>query len=144
MRNDSEMSRAIHRKTILIVDKDKNIRIISDGELSDRSFTTRSATSGLESMRFLKKNPKVDLLIWDVTEATPDDIRFPKGTGCRKLNIPVLLYSGNSSDQSDFPSWLAGVCPAGTPDLEELKKKVKEFLNYEEQLLRGWPDFVPA
>jgi DNA-binding response OmpR family regulator len=138
------MSKVTHRKTILIVDNDENIRIMSDDELSDRSFTVRSGKSGFESLRFLKKNPKVDLLILDIKMDTPDSLSFTGKTAIQKLNIPVLFYLGKYIDQYYFPSWLAGVWWESSSDLEELKKKVKEFLNCEERLLRGWSDFKPA
>jgi len=138
------MSKTTYRKTILIVDNDENIRIISDGELSDMSFTVRSGKSGFESLRFLKKNPEVDLLIMDVKTDKPDSIHFTKNHGIQKLNIPVLWYLGEYVNQYYFPSWLAGVCSESSSDLEELKKKVKEFLKCEERLIRGWSEFKPA
>ena len=90
------MSKTTYRKTILIVDNDENIRIISDGELSDMSFTIRSGKSGFESLRFLKKNPEVDLLILDVKMDPPDSIHFTKnygaGFGILQGQTSILIF----------------------------------------------------
>jgi DNA-binding NtrC family response regulator len=121
-------------RTILIIDEYENIRIVFDRERSDQSYVTRSPASGLKSFQFTENNPQADLLILDVRTLGSPDGQVLTQRGSRKLIIPVILYSRGSSHKSDLPTWLAGFYRVKSSDLKEFKEKVKEFVDFEEQV----------
>lgn len=116
-------------KTILIVDDDEDVRIICERELQRGGFDTHSASSGSEALKFIDKNPQVDLIILDIRMPSMDGIEVLKELRARKVDIPVILHSDQSTYRDNFLSWLADAYLVKSADLTKLKEKVKELLD---------------
>jgi len=123
------MSEPQKKKTILIADDDENARIMCERELREEGYITHSASSGLEALEFIKKNPQIDLVVLDIKMPSLTGIQVLQQLRGKKVKIPVILYSDYSAYRNDFASDLANANVVKSSDLTELKEKVKELLN---------------
>lgn len=118
--------------TILLVDDDEDSRLLCERELRRGGYGIHSASSGPEALQFLNRNPKVDLIILDIRMPNMNGIEVLKKLRDKNINIPVILYSDYSAYRNNFLSWLADAYLIKSPDLRELKKKVRELLSFSE------------
>ena len=121
------------RTTILIADDDENVRLMCERGLQAAGYSTHSVSSGSEALRFVDRNPLLDLIVLDIKMAPPDGIEVLRQLRARKVGIPVILYSDYSSYKRDFDSWLADAYVMKSSDMKELKEKVKELLSLDAQ-----------
>lgn len=117
------------RITILIADDDENVRLMCERGLQAAGYSTHSVASGTEALQFVARNPLIDLIVLDIQMAPPDGIEVLKQLRASKVGIPVILYSDYSVYKSDFDTLLADAYVMKSPDLKELKEKVKELLS---------------
>ena len=117
--------------TILLVDDDENVRLVCERELSVEGYIIHSVSSGAEALRFVRRNPEVDLIILDVKMAPPDGIQVLRQLRANRHEIPVILYSDYSLYKDDFTIWLADAYVMKSSDLTALKGKVRELLRLE-------------
>lgn len=112
---------------LLIIDDEPNIRLLYEKEFADDGYdvaTAGSAPEGLELIGRFKPN----LVILDIKMPGMDGIEaLGKIVGSHK-NIPVIINSAYSHYQENFMSWSADAYIIKSPDLTELKNKVKHLL----------------
>ncbi|KPL17830.1 MAG: hypothetical protein AMJ92_10715, partial [candidate division Zixibacteria bacterium SM23_81] len=133
------MSKQGNIRTILIHDEHEDIRIVCHRDQSDLSQIGRSVSSSSKSFLYAENNPDADLLILDLSTPESREIEVSSGkTRSRKPNIPVILYSRGSAQDKDLPTWLAGLCRGRSSELKEFRRKVQEFVEFEETVLSSW------
>jgi DNA-binding response OmpR family regulator len=119
-------------KKILIVDDEENLRELYKQELIDEGYSVILAADGKEAItRIEQESPDLVIL----------DIRMPEMNGIETLGksvgkfkkIPIILNTAYSSYREDFRSWAAEAYVVKSSDLSELKEKIREVLNKEEE-----------
>jgi CheY-like chemotaxis protein len=125
------MSESNRKKIILIADDDENVRTMCERELRDEGYITHSASSGLEALEFIKKNPQIDLVVLDFKMPSLTGIQVLQQLRSNKVKVPVILYSDYSAYRNDFSAGLADAHVVKSSDFTELKEKVKELLSFE-------------
>jgi CheY-like chemotaxis protein len=125
------MSESYKKKIILIADDDENVRTMCERELRDEGYITHSASSGLEALEFIKKNPQIDLVVLDFKMPSLTGIQVLQQLRSNKVKVPVILYSDYSAYRNDFSAGLADAHLVKSSDFTELKEKVKELLSFE-------------
>jgi len=112
---------------ILVVEDEKNERLLLQAELEEDGHTVRSAAGGREALA-------------RVTEAMPDlvvlDIHMPGMDGLELLGkllginrrLAVVIHTAYPSHQDNFMSWAADAYVVKRSDLSELKGTIREVL----------------
>jgi DNA-binding response OmpR family regulator len=117
------------KRKILVVDDEKNIRVLFRDELEDAGYEVDVAASGQEALE------KIDASVPDLLVL---DIRMPDMTGIEVLekvrethqDLPVIMCTAVQGLKDDFTIWDAEVLAYLTKpvDLDELREKVREAL----------------
>ncbi|MBN2091550.1 response regulator [candidate division KSB1 bacterium] len=114
-------------KTILVVDDEKNLRILYKKELEDEGYHILTASCGEEGLEIIKKE-HVDLAILDIKMDGMDGIQMLREVLAHNRNIKIILNSAYSSYKSDFSTWSADAYLIKSSDLREMKDKIEELL----------------
>jgi DNA-binding response OmpR family regulator len=114
--------------TILVVDDEDHIRRLYEKELSEEGYQVRTATTGEEAVKLAESQPP-DLVILDIKLEDQDGLELLGDLKRISQNTPIILNSAYSTYKSDFQSWLADAYLVKSPNLDELKKKIKELVN---------------
>ena len=115
-------------KNILIVDDEEGIRGLYELEFQSEGFQTCSVSSGEEALEYFNENRPADLIILDIKMQNLDGLDVLEELRSRTVGVPVILNSAYSTYKNNFTSWLADAYLVKSPDLSELKEKVKELL----------------
>lgn len=115
-------------KTILVVDDEKNLRILYKKELGEeKKYKVLTASCGEEALEIIQKND-VDLTVLDIKMEGMDGIQTLREVLNHNRNIKIILNSAYSSYKSDFATWSADAYLIKSSDLSELKEKIEELL----------------
>jgi DNA-binding NtrC family response regulator len=117
------------RATILVVDDEDHILKLYDKELSEEGYQVRTATAGEEALRMAEKESP-DLVILDVKLQNQNGLEILGSLRKLSKNTPIILNSAYSTYKNDFHSWLADAYLVKSPNLDGLKKKIKELVNF--------------
>ncbi len=118
----------MEKKKILIVDDEDAIRLLYTEEFEEDGYDVVAYGSGQEALdNFEKENPDIVIL----------DIAMPGISGLDVLskikevspNTPVIMSTAYSHYKEDFYTWAADAYIVKSPDLTQLKEKIKELLN---------------
>jgi DNA-binding response OmpR family regulator len=115
------------RRSILVVDDEEHILKLYEKELTEEGYQVRTATRGEEALKMAKAETP-NLVILDIKLKDQNGLEILGKL--RKLNedTPIILNSAYSTYKSDFQSWLASSYLVKSPNLDELKKKIKELV----------------
>lgn len=115
------------RRSILVVDDEEHILKLYEKELTEEGYQVRTATRGEEALKMAKAETP-NLVILDIKLKDQNGLEILGKL--RKLNedTPVILNSAYSTYKSNFQSWLASSYLVKSPNLDELKKKIKELV----------------
>ena len=119
--------------TILVVDDERNIRLLYEKELREDGFNVVLAADAREALKILEQS-RPDLVVLDIKMPGMDGIEALSRILARDNGIPVVLNSAYSSYQESFLSWSADAYVIKSSDLTELKGKIRSIL--EERLRR--------
>jgi CheY-like chemotaxis protein len=115
-------------QTILVVDDEKNIRLLYKAELEDEGYKVLTASNGLEALDVLKKET-VDLVLLDIKMPEMDGPEFLRHIRQFNQTLPIIISTAYGDQVSqDFSAWLSDDYALKTADLTELKAKIKETL----------------
>ena len=115
------------KKTILVVDDDESHRFLCQEVLTDEGYTVMVARDGKEALEKVeKRNP--DLVILDIVMPEMDGMEAMTRILRKHRKIPVILNTSYSRYREDFMTWAADAYVVKSPDLSELKEKIKELL----------------
>jgi DNA-binding response OmpR family regulator len=112
---------------LLVVDDDKNLRLLYEQELTDEGHEVTLAGSGPEALEYLKtKRP--DLIILDISMPGMDGIEALGKILAKDKSMPVILNTAYSTYKDNFMTWSADAYVVKSGDLTELKAKIKDVL----------------
>jgi DNA-binding response OmpR family regulator len=116
--------------TILIVEDDKNQRLLYEQELGLEGYEIVTAADGKEGLRKVEER-QPNLIIMDINMPKMNGIDAMGKVVSKHKNIPIIIYTAYSSYKDNFLSWLADAYIIKSSDLTELKNKIKELLTKE-------------
>ncbi|MBD3289419.1 response regulator [candidate division KSB1 bacterium] len=114
-------------KTLLVVEDEKNLRMLYEQDLLDEGYHVITAENGVQALEKIKNN-KVDLAILDIKMNGMNGVETLKKIMEINKDIKVILNTAYSTYKSDFSTWSADAYLIKTSDLDELKTKVKQLL----------------
>jgi CheY-like chemotaxis protein len=113
--------------TILLVEDDKNERLLYEQELGLEGYEIVTADDGKEALEKVQER-QPNLIIMDINMPKMEGIEAMGRIVSKHKNIPIIIYTAYSSYKDNFMSWLADAYIVKSSDLTELKNKIKELL----------------
>ncbi|GJQ59171.1 MAG: response regulator [Candidatus Scalindua sp. AMX11] len=113
--------------TILIVEDNKNQRLLYQEELQREGYTTVMAFDGKDALEKVREEPP-DLIILDINMPRMDGIETMGKILSQNKQIPIIINTAYSSYQNSFMTWAADAYVVKSSDLSELKNKIKKIL----------------
>ena len=112
--------------TILLVEDDKNQRLLYEQELRLEGYKILTATDGKEALEIVRIQAP-DIIILDINIPKMDGIAVMGRIVSKYKNIPVIINTAYSNYKNNFMSWAADAYIIKSSDLSELKDKIKEM-----------------
>ncbi len=114
-------------KKLLIVDDEKNLRMLYKTEFEVEGYSVDTAPDAQEALGMFERE-RYDLVILDIKMPGMDGVEALGKFLGRDNKIPVIINSAYDSYKDNFMSWAADSYVIKSADLTELKQKVKEAL----------------
>ena len=114
-------------KKLLIVDDEKNLRMLYKTEFEVEGYHVDTAPDAQEALSMFE-HERYDLVILDIKMPGMDGVEALGKFLGRDNKIPVIINSAYDSYKDNFMSWAADSYVIKSSDLSELKQKVKEAL----------------
>jgi two-component system response regulator len=118
------------KKKILIVDDEKNIRLLLKEEMMDEGYDVITAGSGAIALKMISEE-KPDLVTLDIKMPGEDGLTILRKIRETEYDLPVIICSAYSVFKSDFSAVAADHYVVKSSNFDELKNKIKEILSYE-------------
>ncbi len=118
--------------TILLVEDDKNQRLLYEQELRLEGYEIVTAADGKEGLGKVQEQP-LDMIIMDINIPKMNGIETMGMIISKCKNIPIIINTAYSSYKDNYMSWIADAYIVKSSDLTELKNKIKELLTFETQ-----------
>lgn len=114
---------------ILVVDDDKNTRILLRAVLEGDNYTVLTASNGEEALTVLDSN-HIDLVILDIMMPKMDGYEFTKTLRQSNNNLPILMVSAKQLPADKHKGFLVGTDDYMTKpiDEEEMLLRIKALL----------------
>jgi len=113
--------------TILVVEDDKNQRLLYEQELKLEGYEVVTASDGKDALEKIQEQLP-DLIIMDINMPKMDGIETMGKILGKNREIPVIINTAYSNYKDNFMSWAADAYIVKSSDLSELKNTVKEVL----------------
>ena len=113
--------------TILVVEDDKNQRLLYEQELKLEGYEVVTAADGKDALGKIQEQLP-DLIIMDINMPKMDGIETMGKILGKNREIPVIINTAYSNYKDNFMSWAADAYIVKSSDLSELKNTVKEVL----------------
>ncbi len=113
--------------TILLVEDDKNQRLLYEQELRNEGYEIVTASDGKDALEKVQEKLP-DIVIMDINMPEMDGIEAMGKLLSKNKEIPVLINTAYSNYKESFMSWAAEAYIVKSSDLSELKEKIKEVL----------------
>ena len=113
--------------TVLIVEDDKNQRLLYEQELKLEGYDVVTASDGKDALEKIQEQLP-DLIIMDINMPKMDGIETMGKILGKNREIPVIINTAYSNYKDNFMSWAADAYIVKSSDLSELKNTVKEVL----------------
>ncbi len=113
--------------TILLVEDDKNQRLLYEQELRYDGYEVVTATDGKEALEKVQEQLP-DIVIMDINMPKMDGIEAMGRILSANKKVPVIINTAYSNYKDSFMSWAADAYVVKSSDLSELKDKIKEVL----------------
>jgi DNA-binding response OmpR family regulator len=112
---------------VLLVEDEKNQRLLYQQELMEEGYEVEVAKDGREALARLKES-RPDVIVLDICMPGMDGIETLGQVLSRDNTIPVILHTAYSSYKDNFMTWSADAYVVKSSDLKELKAKLSEVL----------------
>jgi len=112
---------------ILIVEDDKNQRLLLEEELRDEGHTIMTAASGREALETVARTMP-DLVVLDIAMPGMDGLEVLGKLLDVNNRLPVVIHTAYASYQDNFMSWAADAYIVKRGDLDELKGAIRDIL----------------
>ena len=113
--------------TILLVEDDKNQRLLYEQELKHDGYEVVTASDGKEAIEKVQEQLP-DIVIMDINMPKMDGIEAMGRILSKNKEIPVIINTAYSNYKDSFMSWAADAYIVKSSDLSELKNTIKEIL----------------
>ena len=113
--------------TILLVDDDKNQRLLYEQELKHDGYEVVTASDGKEALGKVQEQLP-DIVIMDINMPKMDGIEAMGRILSKNKKVPVVINTAYSNYKDSFMSWAADAYIVKSSDLSELKNTIKEIL----------------
>ena len=113
---------------VMVVDNDEGIRCLYEQVLSDEGYTVMLACDCIEAVEMLKRE-KPHIVVLDIRMPGMDGIELLGKVLDMEMEMPVIINSAYSMYKNNFLTWLADASIIKSPDLAELKLKIRELLD---------------
>ncbi len=113
--------------TILLVEDDKNQRLLYEQELRQEGYETLSAIDGKDALEKVQEQLP-DIVVMDINMPRMDGIEAMGRILSKNKEIPVIINTAYSNYKDSFMSWAADAYIVKSSNLSELKSKIKEVL----------------
>ena len=113
--------------TVLVVEDDKNQRLLYEQELKLEGYDVVTASDGKDALEKIQEQLP-DLIIMDINMPKMDGIETMGKILGKNREIPVIINTAYSNYKDNFMSWAADAYIVKSSDLSELKNTVKEVL----------------
>lgn len=116
--------------TILISDKNRNIREYLRREMASEGYHVRVAKNAVEVLKCIYHCDLVDLVILDPELPDADEIHLIEKINNRLPTLPVIFHSFSADDVKHIDVWgPVNYVEKEGHSIEHLKKAVSELLN---------------
>ncbi len=112
---------------ILLVDDDSSLCLLYKTEFEAEGWEVEIANNGFEAIEKIENND-YDLVVLDIRMPGMDGISALEKIAVKKRDLSVLINSAYSNYKDNFLTWLAEDYIIKSPDLTELKAKIKSIL----------------
>ena len=113
--------------TILVVEDDKNQRLLYEQELKSEGHEVVTASDGKDALEKIQEQLP-NLIIMDINMPKMDGIETMGKILGKNKEIPVIINTAYSNYKDNFMSWAADAYIVKSSNLSELKNTVKEVL----------------
>ncbi len=114
-------------KTILVVEDDKNQRLLYKQGLENEGYNVVTARDGVEGIKMVN-DYLPDLIVMDIIMPKMDGLESMGKIISKHRKIPIIINTAFSCYKASFLSWPAEAYITKSSDLQELKNKIKELL----------------
>ncbi len=118
--------------TILLVEDDKNQRLLYEQELRFEGYEILAAIDGKDALEKVEEQLP-DIVVMDINMPRMDGIESMGRIINKNKQIPIIINTAYSDYKDNFMSWAADAYIVKSSDLTELKTKIKELLIFETQ-----------
>lgn len=114
---------------ILVVDDDKNTRLLLKAVLEAENYTVFTSENGVEALKLMDQN-HIDLVVLDVMMPQMDGYEFTKTLRAADNNLPILMVSAKQLPSDKKQGFLVGTDDYMTKpiDEEEMLLRIKALL----------------
>jgi DNA-binding response OmpR family regulator len=112
---------------ILLVDDDRNTRILYSRELIDEGYEIVSAAGSGEALEIFRSQ-RPDIVILDLRMPSPDGLEVLSRMLSIDRRVPIILFSAYSSYRDNFLTWSADDFIEKSSDLSQLKDGICRLL----------------
>ena len=115
--------------SILVVDDEEHILRLYEKEFSDEGYQVKTAKGAEEAIKIAQED-QVNLVVLDIKLEEKNGLEILSDLRRINKDLRIILNSAYSTYKSDFQSWLADAYLVKSSNLEELKKKIRELVNF--------------
>lgn len=115
--------------SILVVDDEEHMLRLYEKELSEDGYQVKTATGAEDALEIAQKG-QVDLVVLDIKLEGKNGLEILSDFRRINKDLPIILNSAYSTYKSDFQTWLADAYLVKSSNLEELKKTIRELVNF--------------
>ena len=113
--------------TILLVEDDKNQRLLYEQELRQEGYEILAAIDGKDALEKVQEQLP-DIVVMDINMPKMDGIEAMGRILSKNKKISIIINTAYSNYKDSFMSWAADAYIVKSSDLSELKDKIKEVL----------------
>jgi len=113
--------------TILVVEDDKNQRLLYEQELKLEGYVVVTASDGKDALGKIQEQLP-DLIVMDINMPKMDGIETMGKILGKNKEIPVIINTAYSNYKDNFMTWAADAYIVKSSDMLELKNTIKEVL----------------
>ncbi len=122
--------------TILLVEDDKNQRLLYEQALRFEGYEIVTAADGKDVLEKVQEQP-LDLVVMDINMPKMDGVETMGWILSKHKNIPIIINTAYSSYKDNFMTWAADAFIVKSSDLTVLKNKIKEIVINRSQRLQS-------
>jgi CheY-like chemotaxis protein len=119
---------------LLVVEDDRNQRLLLQEELEGEGYSVLSATNGEEALARVRMTMP-DLVVLDIHMRGMDGLELLGKLLGINNRLPVVIHTAYDSYQDNFMSWAADAYVLKQSDLSELKATIRRLLGEREPCL---------